>query len=60
MVVFVVCATKEALTFFNIYAAVAYGVALCTFFILATAGMMNTFLTHPGEVTKQLIEKIKS
>ena len=60
MCLYVVSATREALTQFHFYAVCAYSASMSLFFILAIAGMLNTFLTHPGEVNKQLIEKIKS
>lgn len=60
MVVFVISATLEAITQFKLIGAIIYAVVLSSIYILALVSMVQTFVTHPGEVTQQLIDRLKS
>lgn len=60
MIFFVIAATIEAYREFKLYGACIYAVFLVMIFFLAIYSLVMTFTTHPGEVTDDLIKRLKS
>jgi hypothetical protein len=60
MGLYLISATLEAFTQFSQVGAYVYTLVLSFIFILAVKSLIMTFSTHPGEVTQQLIDRLKS
>lgn len=60
MVFLVSCAALEAQLEFQFYGALVYTGALAMIFTLAIWSLVMTFTTHPGEITDELISRLKS
>jgi hypothetical protein len=60
MALYLVSATLEAFTQFSQVGSYVYTLVLSFIFILAVKSLIMTFSTHPGEVTQQLIDRLKA
>lgn len=57
---FIMFATQEAASQFTQTSTIIYSTTLASLFFLAIVSLVKTFSTHPGEVTQQLLDRLKS
>jgi len=59
MIFFDISATVEAYREFHLYGAIVFTIVLTTIYFLAIYSIAKTFSVHPGEVTDDLIMRIR-